>query len=334
VDGDAAGPQDEPDTEPAGTQSEQRGNEDSSGERGDRPRSGGASNEYGTVLGTGTTPPREDSGRADGDAPDSADDDTSTGDGEDTPTPTGDPGQPDVDLTDGERQFLRTVVRALNGELDGYDLTQSMTSLRGAAGSDVDVSKLETEGLLETQRVRGRKYYYVTPAGQTVVDRTLHRGRNTGDPYEKTRHKVYVEYLKRYIERQGFIVETYYEPMGGGIIYDVAAFLERADGTRRLRTVGEVVTNIRPELVVKHYDDMARTEGVLKLWVVQNSDAAHEIVRTLEQAGRVDKAPYKSVRNYETISEETFGDLTEWRIIGATNLIDAVDAHADAEDAS
>jgi hypothetical protein len=48
----------------------------------------------------------------------------------------------------------------------------------------------------------------------------------------------------------------------------------------------------------------------------------------------VDKAPYKSVRNYETISEETFGDLTEWRIIGATNLIDAVDAHADAEDAS
>jgi hypothetical protein len=334
VDGDAAGPQGDPDTGSTKSQLGHRETEDSTGERGDRPRSGGASNEYGTVLGTRTTPLGEDSGRADGDSPNSADDDTSTGDGEDTPPPTDDPNQPDVELTDGERQFLRTVVQALNGELDGYDLTQSMTSLRGAAGSDVDISKLETEGLLETQRVRGRKYYYVTPAGQTVVDRTLNRGRNTGDPYEKTRHKVCVEYLKRYIERQGFIVETYYEPMGGGIIYDVAAFLEREDGTRRLRTVGEVVTNIRPDLVVKHYDDMARTEGVLKLWVVQNSGAAHELVRTLEQAGRVEEVPYKSVRNYETISEETFGDLTEWRIVGATNLIDAVNAHTAGEDVS
>ena len=32
-----------------------------------------------------------------------------------------------------------------------------------------------------------------------------------------------------------------------------------------------------------------------------------------------------------TISEETFGDLTEWRILGATNLIDAVEAFSDEE---
>jgi hypothetical protein len=228
-------------------------------------------------------------------------------------------------LTNDEHRFLRTVIKALNGELEEYDLTQSMTPIRNTAGSDVDISKLEDLGYLEVQRVRGRKYYYVTPDGQTAVDRTLYRGRNTGDPHEKARHKVYVEYLKRYIERQGFIVETYYEPMGGGAIYDVAAFIEQPDGTRRLRTVGEVVTNLRPEWIVKHYDDMARNEGVLKLWVVPNSDVAHELVRTLEQEGRVSDVPYKSVKNYETISEETFGDLFEWRIIGATNLIDTMD---------
>jgi hypothetical protein len=145
---------------------------------------------------------------------------------------------------------------------------------------------------------------------------------------------VYVEYLKRYLEREGFAVETYYEPMGGGMIYDVAGFTEETDGTRRLGAVGEIVTNIRPELAVKHYDDMARNEGVLKLWVVQNSDGAHDLVRTLAQADRVDDIPYKSVRNYETISKETFGDLSEWRIIGATNLIDAMDEHTDEESGS
>ncbi|WP_049934487.1 hypothetical protein [Haloplanus natans] len=106
---------------------------------------------------------------------------------------------------------------------------------------------------------------------------------------------MYVEYLKRYIERQDFVVETYYEPMGGGMIYDVAAFIDRPDGTQRLRCVGEVVTNLRPEWIVKHYDDMARTEGLLRVWVVPNYDTAHELVRTLHEAGRVSDVPYKSV---------------------------------------
>lgn len=96
--------------------------------------------------------------------------------------------------------------------------------------------------------------------------------------------------------------------------------------------VGEVLTNVRPDLMVKHYDDMARNEGVLKLWVVQNYNVAHKLIRTLKQEGRVSDVPYKSINNYETISEETFGDLTEWRIIGATNLIDTVEERLDDED--
>jgi len=306
-----------------------------------RSRSGGGSNEFGTTMGTGTTPSEDTSvrtrdglpnGTPDSDDPDyrPGDDAKSQSDGGTQERDASDVAR-DEALTDDESRFLRRVIEALNGELDGYDLTESMTTIRNTAGSDIDVSKLEECGYLEIQRIRGRKYYYVTPEGQTVVDRTLYHGRNTGDPHEKVQHKVYVEYLKRYIERQEFVVETYYEPMGGGIIYDVAAFIERPDGTRCLRCVGEVVTNLRPEWIVKHYDDMARNEDSLKVWVVPNYDAAHELVRTLHEAERVSDVPYKSVNNYETISEETFGDLTEWRILGATNLIDAVEAFSDEE---
>jgi hypothetical protein len=297
-------------------------------------RSGGASNEFGTVLGTGST----DDGQHRGRKTNATHEETSTAPPADELDENGDDSGNEPSstgagsITDDERTFLRTVIQALNGELEGYDLTQSMTALRNTAGSSVDVSKLEAAGYLEVQRVRGRKYYYVTPDGQAAVDRTVYRGRNAGDPYEKVRHKVYVEYLKRYIQNQGFVVETYYEPMGGGMIYDVAAFVERDDGTRRLRMVGEVLTNVRPELMVKHYDDMARNKGVLKLWVVQNYDVAHKLVRTLKQEGRVSDVPYKSINNYETISEETFGDLTEWRIIGATNLIDTVEERLADED--
>lgn len=235
-------------------------------------------------------------------------------------------------LTDTERQFLRDVIAGINGEMDGYDLTQSMTTIRDALDEEVDEEQLVEDGFLEIQRVYGRKYYYVPPAGQAAVSRKIYAGRNNGDLFEKTAHKVYVEYIARHLRNRGLLVETYYEPMAGGMVFDVAAFLPRDDGSRTLAVIAEVVTNIRPELMVKHYDDLASFEGVRKMWVVPHTDVAHEIIRALADAGRLENVPHKTTKNYARLSEEAFDNPREWRFVGGRNIIESVDqAEEDSE---
>ncbi|WP_324665707.1 hypothetical protein [Haloarcula sediminis] len=296
---------------------------------------GGASNEFGTVLGTGS--PSQDH------LDESKERDTSGTEGptadathhvSDLPATPGPAKNLDrtSDLTDTARQFLRDVIAGINGELDGYDLTQSMTAIRDAIEGEVDEEQLVEDGLLEIQRVYGRKYYYVPPAGQAAVSRKIYAGRNNGDLFEKTAHKVYVEYIARHLRNRGLLVETYYEPMAGGMVFDVAAFLPRDDGSRTLAVIAEVVTNIRPELMVKHYDDLASFEGVRKMWVVPHTDVAHEIIRALADAGRLENVPHKTTKNYARLSEEAFDNPREWRFVGGRNIIESVDqAEEDSE---
>jgi hypothetical protein len=299
-------------------------------------RSGDASNEYGTVLGSGTAPPPKDTGSSDDDTahrstggsesgPRSSAGEASTRD-EDSPS-SGDSGtsQSDVDLTDSEREFLRRVIQALNGELDRYDLTQSMTTIRNGVNGEIDEDRLVELGYLEHQSVNTRKYYYVSPAGQDAVDRTIYSGRNDGDPFEKTAHKVYVEYTARHLRNQGLLVETYYEPMAGGMVFDVAAFLPGDGDERTLAVVAEVVTNIRPDLLLKHYDDLASFDGVRKMWVVPHTDVAHEIIRVLADAGRLQTVPHRDIENYARLSEQAFENPREWRFVGGRNLVRKVD---------
>ncbi|WP_318571279.1 hypothetical protein [Salinigranum marinum] len=297
----------------------------SHGERADD-HSGGASNEYGTVLGTGTatpspsTPPPDAS--TDSAADPSTDDGSATTDGPAQGTPAA---KESHSLTLAEQQFLRDVIKGLNGELEGYDLTQSMTTIRNGVDGEIDEDRLVEMGYLELQSVNTRKYYYVTPAGQDAVDRTIYSGRNNGDPFEKTVHKVYVEYTARHLRNQGLLVETYYEPMAGGMIFDVAAFLPGDGDGRTLAVIAEVVTNIRPDLMIKHYDDLASFDGVRKMWVVPHTDVAHEIIRVLADAGRLQTVPHRDVENYARLSEQAFENPREWRFVGGRNLVRMVD---------
>ena len=323
--------QDETDERSGGSQSAQGSDEDAEGSR-----SGGASNEYGTVLGSGTAPPPKDTGSSDDETshrptsggesgPRSSAGEASTGDEDSPSSGDSDTSQSDVDLTDSEREFLRRVIQALNGELDRYDLTQSMTTIRNSVGGEIDEDRLVELGYLEHQSVNTRRYYYVPPAGQDAVDRTIYSGRNDGDPFEKTAHKVYVEYTARHLRNQGLLVETYYEPMAGGMVFDVAAFLPGDGDERTLAVVAEVVTNIRPELMIKHYDDLASFDGVRKMWVVPHTDVAHDIIRVLADAGRLQTVPHRDIENYARLSEQAFENPREWRFVGGRNLVRMVD---------
>ena len=298
-------------------------------------QSGGASNRYGTVLGTGTTsstngtdrPADNTSDRNSGKARSGRD-----SSGRDSAESNDNASPPDAsrnssgdDLTEHERRFLRNVIAALNGELDGYELTESMTIIRNRSGSNIDEDKLVEQGYLENPHVGTRKYYYVTEKGQHAVDRKLYTGRDYGDLHEKVHHKVFTECFARYLaQTESQHVEKYYEPMGGGMVFDVAGFIDLPGGQRNLTAIGEIITTVKPERVVKHYDDFAQYDGVTKHWVVKDIDVTHDLVRALHDAGRVETVPAKSLQNHTRIAETVFGEHGEWQIHSGSDIIEAV----------
>ncbi|WP_136602884.1 hypothetical protein [Salinigranum halophilum] len=309
--------------------------ESSSGDtNNDEGPSGGASNEFGTVLGTGpantggrtnrakkthhsesrpSDAPRDENGtEARGSVETSESEETANDETED-------------ELTDDERRFLKNVIKALNGELDGYELTDSMTTIRNRSGSTVDEDSLVERGYIENPYVGTRKYYYVTEKGQQAVDRKLYAGRDLGDLHEKVHHKVFTECFARYLKVvEGQSIEKYYEPMGGGMVFDVAGFVEFPGGQRNLTAIGEVITQVKPERVVKHYDDFAQYDRVSKHWIVKDITVAHDLVRALHRAGRIETVPSKAVQKHTRIAEIAFDGNDEWQIHGGSEIIETV----------
>jgi len=296
---------------------------------------GGASNQYGTVLGTATTPTGDvTNGPADetADGPDrgqplshESSADNSAGSTYETSLGADKKSRSGTDLTEHERQFLHNVIAALNGELDGYELTDSMTTIRNRSGSDIDENKLVNQGYLENPYVGKRKYYYITEKGQHAIDRKLYTGRDYGDLHEKVHHKVFTECFARYLaQTESQHVEKYYKPMGGGMVFDVAGFVELPGGQRNLTAIGEIITMVKPERVVKHYDDFAQYDGVTKHWVVKDIHVAHDLVRALHDVGRVETVPPKSLQNHTRIAERVFGEHGEWQIHSGSDIVEIV----------
>jgi DNA helicase HerA-like ATPase len=271
-------------------------------------------NEYGTTLGTGgsgSSPPAEET----------SDESAS---GRSSVSETGEDTVPLSDLTADEVQFIRNIIKALNGELEGYDLTESMTLIRNLSGSDIDEKKLIDEDYLE-EHWANQKYYWVTEKGQKAVNRSLYKGRNRGDLHEKTIHKVFSEYFGRFLHHgRGLHVEKYYEPPSGGMVFDVAGFTVGESGWEDLAVIGEVLTSVKAERVVKHYEDFEEFEDVQKFWVVQNYEVAHNLIRALDSAGYINAVPSKDITDYREISEKAFGTDTQWRIIGANEIVEQV----------
>ncbi|WP_424016316.1 ATP-binding protein (plasmid) [Halorientalis pallida] len=330
-------------------------NSKSGGPSGEEPSNNGAwTNDYGTTLGTSgdgpVNPTRESNAAAKSDAksetPRSQTNSSPAGqsnpvaNGEPEPSTNGtsepdkrDGHEPPADLTDDEVRFLRNVVKALNGELEGYELTQSMTIIRNLSGGDIDEDKLEEKGYLEPHWA-GQRYYWIPKKGQEAVNRSLYTGRNRGDFNEKTIHKVFSEYFARYVEHEkGLHVEKYYEPPGGGMIFDVAGFTIGEDGWEDLTVIGEILTQVNPAWAVKHYEDFREFDGVEKYWVVQNYEVAHDLVRALQSAGYIAEIPSKDITDYEEITDEAFGSDSDWKIVGANEIVESVkEFEADEEE--
>ncbi|WP_197428333.1 DUF87 domain-containing protein [Halapricum sp. CBA1109] len=282
--------------------------------REERASPGGWTNEYGTTLGTGTPQPP---------SPDQDTGNKSDG-GEKYLSETDRTESFPGDLTADEVQFIRNVIKALNGELEGYELTESMTTIRNLSGGDIDEEKLIEKDYIE-EHWANQKYYWVTEKGQKAVNRSLYKGRNRGDFNEKTIHKVFSEYFAQFLELgRGLHVEKYYEPPSGGMVFDVAGFTVADDGWDELAVIGEVLTQVNPAWAVKHYEDFDEFGEVQKYWVVQNYEVAHDLIRALNSAGYINEVPSKDITDYREITEKAFGPDTEWTIIGANEIVEQV----------
>ena len=102
-------------------------------------------------------------------------------------------------ITVDEGRFMRAVVKAMNRELEGYDLTDSMRVIRDQY--EVDVQKLIELGHLKQHTgVARRIYYSVTSSGQEACRMEKKQGIAVGDVGADTPHRVGVELAKRYYE--------------------------------------------------------------------------------------------------------------------------------------
>jgi hypothetical protein len=179
----------------------------------------------------------------------------------------------ELGLTRDDEHFLLLVLRAMNGELEDYDLLESMTQLRNDAG-DPDVDLLEAEGYLDTHRVLRKRYYTVLPVGRRHLERTQTVSPGEGDLGEKTPHKVGVALLVKAFEEHEDVdrVERYYRA-SEDVKYDVVGF----DTDDELVRVGEVETKTNDyDSVADDFEKLTNVDATA-VWLVPGIETGNMI---------------------------------------------------------
>ncbi|WP_323677644.1 hypothetical protein [Halorubellus sp. PRR65] len=193
----------------------------------------------------------------------------------------------ELGLTRDDEHFLLLVLRAMNGELEDYDLLESMIDFRGDAGNP-DVDMLKEEGYVHQHRVVNKRYYTVLPRGRKHLERTQSVSPGEGDLGEKTPHKVGVELLARAFEKREDIdhVKRYYRA-SEDVKYDVAGF----DANDELVRVGEVETQTNDYDSIANDFEKLKETGMTSVWAVQNGDAGRLVTRILAKRGFIPEIP-------------------------------------------
>jgi hypothetical protein len=198
-------------------------------------------------------------------------------------------------ITRDEAAFIRAVGKAMNGELDGYCLTDSMTGIKSLY--DVDESKLLEKGYLKRHSgVARRCYYSVTPAGQKAGRITKTHGFTVGDVGDDTPHRVGVELTRQYYERQPNVSRVEISPRENGSVTDLVvvdrdfnriAIVEVEAGS----ITADPHTDVTPASSgINDYDSIRGDYRVLSksdgesVWVVRNHEICGTVLRALSSA--------------------------------------------------
>ncbi|MCU4744248.1 hypothetical protein [Natronoglomus mannanivorans] len=194
-------------------------------------------------------------------------------------------------ITREEAAFLGTVVKAMNRDLDGYDLTESMMQLKNQY--DIDEEKLRDKGYLKRHTGASRRAYYsVTFDGQKACRVDKEHGYTIGDIGADTPHRVGIDLIKQYYETlpETQIVEISPKENGG----ELDVVVVNRDGNRAAIVeveAGKVTAdpdsdaNIRSGIhnydsVRKDYQDLVASTGDA-VWVARNHEIVGAILRAL-----------------------------------------------------
>ncbi|MFC7073024.1 hypothetical protein ACFQJ7_12855 [Halovenus rubra] len=195
-------------------------------------------------------------------------------------------------ITSDEAVFLKAVVKAMNSNLEGYNLTESMSSTIKTL-YDIDDDKLQDLGYLKLHTgVARRRYYTVTSEGQRACRMTKEHGFDIGDPGDDTPHRVGVELTRQYYLARDDVRRVEVSPREGGSRTDLVvvdtdpkriATIE-VEGGRVSADPGvpdDVSSGINDYSSLRHdYRVLADADGE-SVWVVRNHEVAANMLRAL-----------------------------------------------------
>jgi len=230
----------------------------------------------------------------------------------------------DYGITVDEGRFMKAVVKAMNRELQGYELTKSMRVIRDKY--EIDERKLIELGHLKRHTgANGQIYYSVTASGQKACRTEKEQGIAVGDIGADTPHRVGIELAKRYYESldEVLFVEPTVRKRG-----NVADLIVNGRDHSRYATVeveGGWITADKYETegtpginnyksIQNDYRQLAQSEGD-SVWLVRN----YEIVGTVLRALRNDDElgftfPLAIIKKVEngTLNIETLNEKHIW----------------------
>ena len=198
-------------------------------------------------------------------------------------------------ITRDEAAFMRAVVKAMNGELDGYNLTDSMTAIKSLY--DIDEGKLLEKGYLKRHTgVARRCYYSVTSDGQKACRMTKKHGFTVGDVGDDTPHRVGVALTRQYYESQPNTSRVEISPREGGSVTDLVVVDRDFNRTAIVEVEAGTVSSdpqsdVTPAAAgINDYESIRGDYRVLSesdgesVWVVRNHEIAGTVLRALSSA--------------------------------------------------
>ncbi|WP_134670441.1 hypothetical protein [Halorussus marinus] len=195
-------------------------------------------------------------------------------------------------ITSDEAAFMKAVVKAMNGELKGYNLTESMSSTIKTL-YDIDDNKLQDLGYLKHHTgVARRRYYTVTPTGQRACRMTKKHGFMIGDAGDDTPHRVGVELTRQYYDSRDDVRRVEVSPREQGGRTDLVIVNTDLNRIATIEVEGGRVSadpgvpdnassGINDYSSLRHdYRVLAGADGE-SVWVVRNHEIAANVLRAL-----------------------------------------------------
>ena len=201
-------------------------------------------------------------------------------------------------ITRDEAEFMQAVVKAMNGDLDGYNLTESMSSTIKTL-YEIDEDKLQEQGYLKLHTgVARRRYYTVTPTGQKACRTRKKQGFMIGDAGDDTPHRVGVELTKQYYDTRDDVRRVEISPREDGSKTDLVVVNTDLDRLCTVEVEGGRVSSdpgvsedtssgINDYSSLRHDYCVLRDAAGESVWVVRNHEVAANVLRALNSGDKI-----------------------------------------------